>query len=134
MSDCYNFDPKDCTVKPLGLLKAEQYDNIFALSRESVAPYRLRQRLQSLKMKSRLHSSSTMSKIRYLDISTLGLQEPKKFKDSVLWSQTSMPLEIVELSGVKLGNHGLHLNFCRTIGWREEKTEDRFWVQRTRSR
>lgn len=130
MSCRYKFDAEDRNIEAWKALEAEpRHESIFGPARDAVTVCRLKQRLRSVLPKSCSRSSCIVPSIRYLDMSSIPPQEQEKLKQSVLWSGRSMPLTVIEFSGIKI-KHNLSPELCRAVGWRADCTSGRYWVVR----
>lgn len=131
MSSRYSFNAEDRHIKHWTLLEAEpKHESIFGPAKDAVAVCRLKQRLQSISPRPFSGTLGATSTVRYLDISTIPPQEQEKMKQTVLWSKESMPLAVIEVSGVKKCPSASFLNISRTFGWQAGYTDERCWLER----
>jgi hypothetical protein len=130
MSCQYKFNAEDRNNEAWKALEAEpRYESIFGPAKDAVKICRLKQRLQSILPRSCSRSSCIVPSIRYLDVSSIPPQEQEKLKQSVLLSGSSMPLTVIEFSGIKI-KHNLSPGLCRAVGWETDCTGGRYWVKR----
>jgi hypothetical protein len=130
MSCRYTFNAEDRNGEAWRALEAEpRYESILGPAKDAVTICRLKHRLHSISPKSCTRCICSVPKIRYLDMSSMPPQEQEKLKQSVLWSGKSMPLAVIEFSGIK-NKSNLSPGLCGAVGWQTGISGERYWVER----
>ena len=109
---------------------AGKYETVMGPMEDAVALCRLKKRLNSVTPRSQRNRKVPGSKLRYLDLSSLARLEQSKIAKSVLLGAQSMPLGIIELSGIYHEDLGTLKKVVGAAGWRCKWIGSRFWIER----
>jgi hypothetical protein len=107
-----------------------KYVTVMGPMEYAVSLCRLRKRLHSVIPRSQRDRPVSSSSLRYLDLSTMTGLEQAKIAKSVLLSAQSMPLGIIELSGICHDDFGSLRKISGAVGWRGKWIGSRFWIER----
>jgi hypothetical protein len=105
-------------------------ETIMGPMEDAVALCRLKKRLNSVAPRSPRDRKLSRSRLRYLDLSSMTRVEQAKISKSVLLGAQSMPLEIIELSGIYHEDLGTLKKVVGAVGWRCKWIGSRFWIER----
>ena len=108
---------------------AGKYETVMGPMEDAVALCRLKKRLNSVTPRSQRNRKVPGSKLRYLDLSSLARLEQSKIARSVLLGAQSMPLGIIELSGICHEDFGSLRRIGGAVGWRAKWVGSRFWIE-----
>jgi hypothetical protein len=109
---------------------AGKYGAIMGPMEDAVALCMLKKRLNSVTPQSQRDRTVSGSTLRYLDLSSMTRSEQAKIAKSVLQSAQSMPLEIIELSGIYHEEIGTLKKIVGAVGWRCKWIGSRSWIER----
>jgi hypothetical protein len=107
-----------------------KYGTIMGPMEDAVALCRLRKRLNSVTLRPQRDRTVTSSRLLYLDLSSMTQLEQANIAKSVLLSAQSMPLGIIELSGIYHEDFGSLRKTIGAVGWRCKWIVSRFWIER----
>jgi hypothetical protein len=106
-----------------------EYELVLGPMRDAITLCKLRRRLASVSG-IHCHSTAKMSRVRFLDISSLDAEEQGKMTNSVLLGEHSAPLKFIVASNISIeDSHGLQ-KLCGSCGWRDRWCNGIFWVER----
>ncbi|KAH6682999.1 hypothetical protein B0J14DRAFT_574837 [Halenospora varia] len=109
-----------------------KYHNVLEPMAKSVAICKLRRRLNSVVVKSKTgnEQESRRSRLRYLDVRNMVIEEQQKIRTSVLLAEQSSPLEIIEISEYVHLQDELLEKVCGAVGWRVCHGGRSCWLER----
>ena len=131
--DYWNVNP-DVVDEELPAMESK-FASVLGPMEKAAALCKLRQRLNSVVLKPAAGQSGNWEELkpslRYLDISSLALDEQRKIRRSVLLSKETWPLEVIEIcERVSFGDEVLP-KVCKAVRWDPKWRARRSWLVRS---
>ena len=131
LSPYFNFDA-DVTCRSIdeaSSKEASEHALILGPIRDAIAFCNIRRRLASVSQHS-LRTGTRRSHVRYLDLSSMDVEEQGRITNSVLLGEHSIPLEVIAVSDINQQDYRVLGKLCGRLGWRDRWANEMIWVER----
>lgn len=131
LSPCFDFDADDTyrSVDEESSKVVLEHEIILGAMRDAIALCRLRRRLASVSPIP-LRTDPRRSRVQYLDLSSMDVEEQGRITNSVLLGERSIPLEVIAVSDIKQEDYRVLGKLCGRLGWRDRWVNGMVWVER----
>jgi hypothetical protein len=132
LGPCFKFHPANTrrSVNAARVSKdAPGQELVLGPMRDAVAVCKLRRRLASVSpIAAKIHMKK--SRLRYLNLGSMGEEEQGRITNSVLLGEQSKPLELIVVSGIESEDYRVLGKLSEGCGWKDKWFNGMVWVER----